>query len=436
MDATHTKNIKRIQHRKFVSVRTARNLFFSSINFKAINSLRPEYVHLFEANGRVLADDLFAGIDVPPFDRADRDGYTLRSFDTKTASHSSPVSLDIVGRSSAGQGTMFPKVKPGQALAIATGARIPQGVDSVIMIEDTTIDKTNRLVKILKPMRRGANITPQGTDIKKEMIILRKGTWLTSQDVAMIASVGLNRIAVIEKPKVGLMATGDELTEPGYPIKNDSCIFESNRYMLSCLISDNGGQSVDLGLCEDDPQVIFEKLKSALSLEMVVISGGASVGEKDYAPLLVRKLGKPGLVVQGIAMKPGSPTGLGIVDNKPIIVTPGFPVSSFVAFYTFGSPLLLKLLGTQGPPKATVTAKMTETIEAFKGFQTFVRVCVYRHNGHFLAKPVSASGASLLSTLTNSNGIVIVNNDKNQNAELKKGQVVEVTLLKNIIEKP
>jgi molybdenum cofactor synthesis domain-containing protein len=433
---THTKNAKRIRHRKYVSVRTALNLFFASINFNAINSLRPEHVHLFEANRRVLAEDLRTGIDVPPFDRADRDGYALRSFDTKTALHSSPVSLDIVGRSSAGDGTLFPAIKPRQAMAIATGARIPKGVDSVIMIEDTITDKTNRLVKILKPMRPGENITRRGTDIKKEMIVLRKGTWLTSQDVAMIASIGLNRIAVVEKPKVGLISTGDELTEPGYPTKNDSCVFESNRYMLSCLISDNGGQSVDLGLCDDNAEAIFDKLKSALRLEMVVISGGASVGEKDFAPLLVRKLGKPGLVVRGIAMKPGSPTGLGIVDNKPIIVAPGFPVSSFVAFYTFGSPLLLKLLGTEGPPKPTIMAKMTETIEAFKDFQTFVRVCVYRHNGRFLAKPVSASGASLLSTLTNSNGIVIVNNDHEQNAELKKGQVVEVTLLKNVIENP
>ena len=433
---TRTENIRRTRHRNFISVETALNQFFFSLDFKKVNYLRREYVHLLEANGRVLADDLCSGIDVPPFDRADRDGYGLRSFETKGASHHSPIAFDVVGKSFAGQRVSIPVVKPRQALEIATGARIPKGVDSVIMIEDTTIDKTNGLVKIYKPVSRGDHVSRKGSDIRKKRVVLRKGTWLTSQDVALIASIGLDRISVVEKPKVGILATGDELTEPGCQPKNSSCVFESNRYMLSCLVRDNGGLSVDLGLCKDDPDMIFEKLKSALMLDMIIVSGGASIGEKDYVPFLVDRLGKPGLVVHGIAMKPGSPTGLGIVDNKPIIVAPGFPVSSFAAFYMFGSPLLFKLLGTQGPPRPTLLAEITESIVVHKDFLTFVRVSVYRHNGNFLAKPVSASGASLISTLTNSNGIVIVNNHDNHRNELKKGQVVEVTLLKNIHEIP
>jgi molybdenum cofactor synthesis domain-containing protein len=244
--------------------------------------------------------------------------------------------------------------------------------------------------------------------------------------------MGFDRIPVVKKPKVGILATGDELTEPGSRPLNDASIFESNRYLVSCLIREAGGDSVDLGLCKDDPDEIFEILKSSLELDMIVVSGGASVGEKDYTPLIVDRLGKPGLVVHGVAMKPGSPTGLGIVRNTPIIICPGFPVSAFAAFSMFGLPILSKFLGTRGPVKAKLKAKITEDISVHKDFLTFVRVIVYRRNNVFLAKPVSAGGPSLISTLTNSNGIVIVNSRITHSSKLRKGEVVEVTLFKNI----
>jgi molybdopterin molybdotransferase len=419
--------------RNLTSVESALVRLFTSFNIPKMDARRVEYAYLLECNGRVLGENLYSPMNVPPFDRADRDGFAVSSSVTANASRHSPIYLEIIGRSHAGQRPLFHRIRKGQALEIATGAKLPKGADSVIMLEDTTL-KANRLVKISKPVNRADHVSYIGSDVTKKQLVLRKGTWITAQDVALIASMGFDRISVVKKPRVGILATGDELTEPGCRPLNDASIFESNRYMLSCLVRDAGGDSVDLGLCRDDPVAIFKRLKSALKLDMIVVSGGASVGQKDYTPLLVDKLGKPGLVVHGIAMKPGSPTGLGIVRNTPIIICPGFPVSAFAAFSMFGLPVLSKLLGTQGPVNARLKARITEDIIVHKDFLTFVRVIVYRHNDVFLAKPVSASGPSLISTLTNSNGIVNVNSRITHNSELKKGEVVEVTLYKNIQE--
>jgi len=421
----------KIKPRNLISVEKALVRLFSSFNIPKMNADRIEYVYLLESNGRVLAKNLYSPMSVPPFDRADRDGFAISSSDTVKASPLSSTYLKIMGKGLAGQEAMSHRLRKGQALKIATGAKLPKGADSVVMFEDTTFG-ANRLVKISKPVNRGDYVTYKGSDVTEKQLVLRKGTWITPQDVALIASIGFDRIPVVKKPKVGILATGDELTEPGSRPLNDASIFESNRYMVSCLIREAGGESVDLGLCKDDPDAIFEILKSSLELDMIVVSGGASVGERDYTHLIVDRLGK--LVVHGVAMKPGSPTGLGIVRNIPIIICPGFPVSAYAAFSMFGLPILSKFLGTRGPVKAKLKVKITEDISVHKDFLTFVRVIVYRRNNVFLAKPISASGPSLITTLTNSNGIVIVNSRITHSSMLRKGEVVEVTLFKNIQE--
>jgi molybdopterin molybdotransferase len=421
--------------RKFISVDAALTRLFSYFKVPKMNADRIEYVNLLESNGRVLANNLRSSMNIPPFNRADRDGFALASSATVNASSYSPIHLKIIGKGLAGDESIVHLIRKGEALEIATGAKLPKGADSVIMFEDTTTTSTseaNILVKISNPVNRGDHVSSKGADVVKKQLVLRAGTWITPQDVALIAAMGYDRVSVVKKPRVGILATGNELTEPGSLPLNDASIFESNRYMVSCLVRDTGGDPVDLGLCKDDPDAIFKILKSALKLDMIVISGGASVGEKDYTSALVDRLGKPGLLVHGVAMKPGSPTGLGIVRNTPIIICPGFPVSAFAAFTMFGLPTLSKLLGTQGPIKARLKAGITEDIKVNENFLTLVRVLVYRHNDTFLAKPVSSSGPSLISTLTNSNGIVIVNS--RSSSKLRKGEVVDVTLFKNIQE--
>ena len=425
MHSIYTSNTKHHGPTKYTPANVAIKKFLSCINWSKTS--RPtEYVTLQDAQNRVLSMNLSSHIAVPSFTKADRDGYAIKSIDTKGASMKRPALLDVIGRITAGQNSRY-MVESGKAVAIATGARIPKGADSVVMVENT--EQENNTLKIFNEIGQGKNIAMKGEDIKNRQSLYKKGTWLTSQDVGLIASVGINKVPVFKKPKVAIFATGDELVEPGSKL-HDTSIFESNRYMISGMIRDSGGEVVDLGICKDNRDLIFSKLKEALKFDFVAVSGGASVGEKDYVPDLVNSLGKPGLIVHGIAMKPGSPTALGVVYNKPIVISPGFPVSSFVAFYTFGRPLILKMLATDGPITAKLIARMASNIHTFKDFRTFVRVQVVRHNGSYLAKPVSAAGASLLSTLTMSNGMIIVDNDS---SKLVKDKRVEVIPLRNIV---
>jgi molybdopterin molybdotransferase len=419
-----TTNRKHHGPTKHTPANVAFKKFLSCINWS--KTFRPtEYVTLKDAQNRVLSKNLSSLIDIPSFIKAERDGYAIKSNDTRGASMKHPVLLDVIGRITAGQEAQY-MIESGKAVAIATGARVPKGADAVVMIENT--EQENNTLKIFNEIGGGKNIALKGEDIKNRQTLFKKGTWLTSQDVGLIASVGINRVPVFKKPKVAIFATGDELVEPGSKL-DDTSIFESNRYMIAGMIRESGGEVVDLGICKDDRDLIFSKLKEALKFDLVVVSGGASVGEKDYVPDLINNLGKPGLVVHGIAMKPGSPTALGVVNNKPIIVSPGFPVSSFVAFYTFGRPVILKILTTKGPITTKLIATMASNINTFKNFRTFVRVQVVRNNGSYLAEPISAAGASLLSTLTKSNGMIIV---ENNDSKLMKGKRVQVIPLRNI----
>jgi molybdenum cofactor synthesis domain-containing protein len=421
-----TTNRKHHGPTKHTPANVAFKKFLSYINWS--KTFRPtEYVTLKDAQNRVLSKNLSSLIDIPSFIKAERDGYAIKSNDTRGASMKHPVLLDVIGRITAGQEAQY-MIESGKAVAIATGARVPKGADAVVMIENT--EQENNTLKIFNEIGGGKNIALKGEDIKNRQTLFKKGTWLTSQDVGLIASVGINRVPVFKKPKVAIFATGDELVEPGSKL-DDTSIFESNRYMIAGMIRESGGEVVDLGICKDDRDLIFSKLKEALKFDLVVVSGGASVGEKDYVPDLINNLGKPGLVVHGIAMKPGSPTALGVVNNKPIIVSPGFPVSSFVAFYTFGRPVILKILTTKGPITTKLIATMASNINTFKNFRTFVRVQVVRNNGSYLAEPISAAGASLLSTLTKSNGMIIV---ENNDSKLIKGKRVQVIPLRNIGE--
>jgi molybdopterin molybdotransferase len=425
MRSVSIANRKHHGHTKHTTPDVALKKFLSCINWSKTS--RPtEYVTLQDAQSRVLSKNLSSLIDIPSFIKAEMDGYAIKSNDTRGASMKHPVLLDVVGRIYAGQDTHY-IVESGKAVAIATGARIPKGADTVVMIENT--EQENIKLKIFNEIGQGKNIALKGEDIKNRQPLFKKGTWLTSQDVGLIASVGISRVPVFKKPKVAIFATGDELLEPGSKL-DDTSIFESNRYMIACMVRESGGEVVDLGICKDDRDVIFSKLKEALKFDLVVVTGGASVGEKDYVPDLINSLGKPGLVVHGIAMRPGSPTALGVVNSKPIIISPGFPVSSFVAFYTFGRPLILRILTTEGPITTKLIAKMTSNINTFKRFRTFVRVQVVRNNGCYLAEPISAAGASLLSTLTKSNGMIIVDNNS---SKLVKGKRVEVIPLRNIV---
>jgi molybdopterin molybdotransferase len=428
----HAASKKITSHRKYDSISLALKKFLSQSKITS-TSVGTEYVNLVEATDRILAKRILCPRDIPPFQRSTVDGFATLSSDTKNATKDHRVILDMVGKISAGKNSPI-RVGSGKAVAIATGAKIPKGADSVIMIEDAIIEDKGKKIFIRHRTDKGSNISPKGNDLRKGQILLKEGTWLTAADIGLIASVGLSRINVYKKIQVAVLSTGSELAEPGSSL-GDASIFDSNRFMLASMVRKQGGEPIDLGICRDERSLIHARIMHALKFDVVLISGGSSVGEKDYVPSLINEIGKPGIIVSGVAMKPGSPTSLGIVNGKPVIVLPGYPVSAFVALYTFGLPLFYKILNTNGPPVARQVAKLGSNVKLNKGMTTFIRVRILRRHGWFLAEPVSATGASLLSTLAYSDGIVIAkynNRGAQKDDMLHKGQDVEVILLRDV----
>jgi molybdopterin molybdotransferase len=431
----HATPKKIISHRKYYSISLALKKFLSQSKLSSI-SVGTEYVSLVEATDRILANRILCPIDIPPFQRSTVDGFAILSSDTKTATNDHHVMFDVVSKISAGKNSRI-RISSGKAVAIATGAKIPKGADSVIMIEDVIIKDKGKKIFIRYKIDKGSNITSRGNDLRKGQILLKEGTWLTAADIGLIASVGISRINVYKKIKVAVLSTGSELAEPGSNL-GDASIFDSNRFMLASMVRKHGGDPIDLGICRDERSLIHARIIHALKFDVILISGGSSVGEKDYVPSLIDEIGKPGIIVNGVAMKPGSPTSLGIVNGKPVIVLPGYPVSAFVAMYIFGLPLFYKILNTNGPPVARQVAKLTSNVKLHKGMTTFIRVRILRRrHGCFLAEPVSTTGASLLSTLAYSDGIVVAkynNRGPQRKYMLHKGQDVEVILLRDVYQ--
>jgi len=425
-DNKHQKEISK-GFKKYESVNNASFTFFSAVDKLKIN-LGSESVPVIESLDRVLAFDFKSPLDVPPFRRAAMDGYAILSKNTIGASETSPALLKIIGRTNAGEKTRL-KVGLGTAIAIATGAKMPKSADSVAMVELTSVDSDN--VQIFKPIELGKNVAQIGEDVRRGQVLVKKGVHLTSQDIAIMSSVGIDKIAVCKRPKVAIFSTGNELVEPGSRLA-ESSIYESNRYMLSALVKESGGKVVDLGICPDYKKSIQRRLKSALRHDIVIISGGTSVGSKDYVPEVINESGSPGVLVHGIAMRPGSPTALSIVNKTPIISAPGYPVSAYFAFFTFARPLIMKLLKTSDSNITTVNATITKTLKLHQGMRTFLRVKLDRKKQgnvfRYYAEPISATGASLLSTLTKSNGFAILDNK----SVIKKGEKIQVVTLRHL----
>jgi len=406
--------------RKLTSVEVALEKFLSSVNFKP----KIEIIPLKNASSRVLAKDVVSKIEIPTFDKASMDGYAIKSSNTKNAAKNNPVFLKVMGKMFAGDKKKN-SIKSNEVIATATGSSLPDGADAVIMIED--VIQNNDKIKITKKIKKHSNLALRGEEIRKNQLILKLGTWLTPQDVGLIASIGLSQIPVFKRPSVGILATGSELAEPGTKLK-DGKIFESNRIVITELVKQMGGKVQDLGICKDDKKIIEKKVKNGLLNDLLVITGGSSVGERDFVPRILKGLGKPGVIVKGVAMKPGSPVTLGMIGKTPIIVCPGFPVSSFFAFFLFGTALLRQMLFTEGPPTPEIQAKMESTVKPQQNVTNFVRVKIRKRKDAYFAKPLSVADSRLLITLTGSDGVIIAKNRK----ELKKGESVRVITFRNL----
>ncbi|MGB9842044.1 MAG: gephyrin-like molybdotransferase Glp [Candidatus Bathyarchaeales archaeon] len=378
-------------------------------------------VPLGEALNRVSAVDITAQDDLPRFDRSAVDGYALKAEDTIGASQFKPVILSLTDSDAIAQK---------QARQVWTGNPLPKGADAVVMLENTQL--RDGKLEVWVQLAKWGNVSKKGEDVKKGEVIITAGTRLSPYHLALLAALGNSEIEVAEKPRIGILATGNELVEAG-ATPSENQIFDSNRIMLSALCRELGAEPVDFGIAKDDLAEITEKLTAALQkCDAVITSGGTSVGGFDLVPEAVNKLGKPGVIVHGIAIRPAMPTALAAVEGKPVLILSGNPVAAAIGFEVFGRPLICKLLGMpQTEQRPVVSAVMTRKVAAALGRKTFVRVHVAMRNGVFLAEPISARGSGTISTMTRSNGFVIVPEDREGVAE---GENVTVHLFGSVEE--
>ncbi|MEM3695170.1 MAG: molybdopterin molybdotransferase MoeA [Candidatus Bathyarchaeia archaeon] len=401
---------------KLTPIEEAKKLFFSKLQIRKPKAVR---VELSQALNHILAEDVIADEDLPRFDRSAVDGYAIKAEETVGASQFKPKKFRI---------TTKEEVRSGEAKQVWTGNPLPRGTDAVVMLENTK--RIGEEIELWVSVTPGENVSRRGEDIQKGTVAVKAGTRLKPQHLGLIAAFGKAEVKVFEKPKVAILATGNELIEVGTNPKGEQ-IYEVNRLVLSALCRELEAEPVDLGIARDDVDEITAKLKTGLEVaDAIITTGGTSVGISDLAPEAVNKLGKPGVIVHGIAMRPAMPTALAILKEKPIVILSGNPVAAMIGFEVFAKPVINALMGLEKEePRPLVKAKITKRVTTALGRKTFVRVRVFKSEGEYFAEPISARGSGIISTMTRANGYVVAP----ENVEgLDEGETVNVHLFDSV----
>ena len=371
-----------------------------------------ESVSLHQAASRVLATDVVSRINVPGFVRSMMDGYALHAEETQGASTYNPLSLEVIGASLPGapfSGT----VGAGQAVRIMTGAPLPAGADSVLPVESTRVEGQNVLVT--GETSPGKHVGAIGEDIRADERVLSAGRVLRPQDLGVLSSIGIAEVPVVRRPRVRIVITGNELAPMG-SIPSGYQIADANGPMLAALITRDGGDPIFPGIIPDTRDAIRQALLD--DADIVLVSGGSSVGEEDFAPTLVAELGE--LAIHGIAMRPSSPTGMGRIAGRPVFLLPGNPVSCLCAYDFFAGRAIRAWAGRSREwPYARIAARLSRKLVSTVGRVDYARVRLQGED----AEPIAISGASILSSTTRADGFVIVPADSEGDPQ---GATVEV----------
>ncbi len=381
----------------------------------AAAALPGERVALAMCAGRVLAEAVRADVDVPPFARSAMDGYAVLGEDTFGASEYDPVSLALVGVTLPGK-PYAGRLGVGQAVRIMTGAPIPDGADAVVMAE--VCSESEQRVEVREPVAPRRNVGAVGEDIAAGAVVLRGGRRLRAQDVGLLASIGAAEPVCVRRPRVRLVITGDELLEPGSRPAG-AHIVDSNSPMLAALVARDGGELLPHEILPDRPERIRAELERD-DADVVLVSGGSSVGQEDHAPSLVAELGS--LDFHGVAMRPSSPTGLGRIGDRWVFLLPGNPVSCLCAYDFFAGPTLRALGGLPRDwPHRRVRLPLARKISSMVGRVDYVRVAIEKER----VVPIATSGASILSSTVRADGFVLVPREREG---MPEGAEVEVLL--------
>jgi len=355
-------------------------------------------VSLRDALGRVLVEDLVAQESLPRFDKSAMDGYAINSTDSAGASQFKPAAFQLTDNQELGAK---------QARQVWTGNPIPKGANAVVMLENTR--KTDGKLEVWGQLSPGENVSKIGEDIKRGVVVARAGTRLNPYHIGLAAALGHSQLKVADKPKMAIIATGNELAEVGAKLSGNM-IYDSNTVMISAMCRELGAETTGRGIAKDNVDEIADKIQTALKTQDAVITiGGTSVGGLDLVPDAVNKLGKPGVVVHGVALRPAMPTALAVLEGKPVLILSGNPVAAVIGFEVFGRPMVSRLLGMgETEPRPVLKAVLARRVASALGRKTYVRVHVTLKDGEFCAEPVSAKGSGSISTMTQSNGFVVV----------------------------
>jgi len=412
------------QFLEVVSAAEARRRFEIRLNRAP---LAGESLPLAAALSRVIAADVIAPIDTPPFDRANVDGFALRAADTLGAGPSAPKRLTLNREVVACGVAPALEVASGTATAIATGGVIPRGADAVVMIEHTELveDDAAPAIDVHRAVTSGQFISYAGSDIARGETLLRRGIQIGSREIGMLAACGLTSVEVVRRPRIAVLSTGDELVQPGQPLRPGS-VYDSNGAIIAAAVAEAGGEAVPFGAVGDDQSALERALRSAIaSCDIVVLSGGTSKGAGDLSHQVVSRLGSPGILVHGVALKPGKPLCLAVIGETPLIVLPGFPTSAIFTFHAFVAPLIRARAGLSVEAAHTVAARVPVRIPSELGREEFVLVSLVGADEGLIAFP-TGKGSGAVTAFSQADGFFAI--DALASA-LDADSQVEVTLI-------
>ncbi|MDP8011790.1 MAG: molybdopterin molybdotransferase MoeA [Thermoplasmata archaeon] len=391
---------KMLGFKKYYSVEEALKEFKTRIQ----ESKEYEIVNVTDSLNRFSFENVLSNFDLPAEDRSVVDGYAVRSIDVSGASPSNPIEISIVGKISAGEKSSI-VIEKDQAIEIYTGGKLPNGSDCVVMAEDCSRNGDKLLV--MKQCFKYQNVSRKGEDFSNGDIVIKKGTLIRPFHIGALVSCGVDKLKVFKKARVSVISTGSELKNIS---DEKDGIIDSTRPMIISALKENYAEPIDLGIVKDDLNEIKEKLRIAIQIsDLVVITGGTSLGNYDLVPDAVESIAKPGIVVHGIAMRPARTTGIAFDGKIPIIMISGFPVAAYISFNLFFREFLKIFYGTVLNPVPEIKGKLTKRFPNPPGIRSFVRVRIIKKDNDYLIEPLRLTGSGILSTLTRANGIMVIN---------------------------
>jgi putative molybdopterin biosynthesis protein len=394
--------------------------------------LRPlgtETVPLSQALCRVLARAVIADVDVPGFDRASVDGFAVRADDTAGATERAPKPLVLNGEILTPGTVPQLTVAPGTATLIATGGMVPRGADAVIMVEhtETRDDDGATMIEVRRAAAAGQFIAFAGSDLARGETVLRAGQVLTSREIGMLAAVGCAGVEVWRRPRVAIISTGDEIVAPGEPIRSGA-VYDSNAAILAAAVEEAGGSAKPLGIGPDDEIVLSRLVHEGLvTCDIVILSGGTSKGAGDLCYRAISSFKDPGIVVHGVALKPGKPLCLAVTGGKPIVILPGFPTSAIFTFHEFVAPVIRAFAGLPAEQAERLAATLPMRIASERGRTEYLMVSLVRGDGDGpLAAYPNSKGSGAVTAFSQADGFIVIG----QHVEsVPAGTPVEVQLI-------